>query len=842
MLFRFLSRCAGPDEKPGMKLRLILLILSLMAFVFASAGGYFYYTSLQEAAFREAESETIIRLERINKNLSTLLSEYNKPVRILAGMKELKNLLNSHNPASLAAANWTLDHFTDALQADVCYLMDNMGNTVASSNRDDPDSFVGQNFAFRPYFQMAIRGQAATYLALGTTSSKRGVYFSYPVYNYGRESPDGIVVIKGSIEMIEREIGFTSNEIVMVTDPNGVIFISNHPEWLYHTAWRISRETAAEIAASRQFGSGPWEWVGFKKVDGEYIIDRSGKKYLHHQIEMDNYPGWKVNHLLDIQQVTREAFKPLVVFVRPIVLALFIVMCLSVFMLYRQASLEIKQRKAAEEALRESDARYRSLYHNTPAMLHSVNRNGEIVSVSNCWSEMLGYSEPEVIGRKLTDFFTKESKKYAEQVVFPEFFKRGFCKDIPYQIIKRDGQIVDILLSAIGERDEDGDIFRTLAVSIDVTERNRAVEALRIAKEELSNYSKELERQVTIRTKEITNILKYTPDVVYVKDREGRYVLVNSRFEELFGVTNAEVRGKTDYDIVSKRAADKFRKNDLQVLHKSVSMQVEEEVMHRSEVHTYLSVKFPVYDEAGAVNGVCSISTDITAVKKAQDQLRRLSGKILESQEKERTAIARELHDELGQVLTALRMDAVWMQDRLKDSDSKIAERALTMCDLIDKTIKDVRSIAIRLRPGVLDDLGLVDALEWLTNDFENRSGITCVFEHDKIPELNDTVSTAAYRICQEAMTNVARYAEAGRVSVVLKAENNILRLSVRDDGRGFDTSILTEFEGVGIAGMRERAMLAGGTLEVMSEKGRGCHVLFRVPINPTQISDKKLS
>jgi len=252
---------------------------------------------------------------------------------------------------------------------------------------------------------------------------------------------------------------------------------------------------------------------------------------------------------------------------------------------------------------------------------------------------------------------------------------------------------------------------------------------------------------------------------------------------------------------------------------------------HNGEKQTYLSVKFPVYDDAGAVNGVCTISTDITAVKKAQDQLRRLSGRIMASQEKERTAIARELHDELGQVLTALRMDTVWLQERLKDSDSKIAARALTMCDLIDKTIKDVRSIAIRLRPGVLDDLGLVDALEWLTSDFENRSSINAVFEHTDVGELNETVSTAAYRICQEALTNVARHARASRVSVVLKVENKILSLSIRDDGRGFDTEGLTESEGVGIAGMRERAMLAGGVLEVSSEKGKGCHVLFKVSI-----------
>ncbi|MGW8160645.1 MAG: PAS domain-containing protein [Desulfobulbales bacterium] len=802
-----------------------------MAFIFASAGGYFYYSSYKEGAFREAERETIIRLERINKNLSALLSVYDYPVRILAGMQGLRNSLSNPGPDTLRAANTILDRFRSTVHADVCYLMDNEGNTIASSNRNDPDSFVGQNFAFRPYFKMAIRGQAANYLALGTTSGKRGVYFSYPIYSADRESPEGVVVIKGSIEMIEREMDFAGDEIVMVTNPDGVIFISNRPEWLYHTAWQISPEAEAKIGASRQFGLGPWGWVGLERTGQANVVSRKGKKYLLHQIEMDSYPGWKVIQLLDMRKITQKAFKPLVVFVRPIVLAFFIVMCLSVIMLYRQASLEIRQRKAAEEALRESDARYRSLYHNTPAMLHSINRNGEIVSVSNYWSEMLGYTPQEVIGRKLTDFFTEASKKRAEEVVFPEFFKKGYCLDVPYQIIKKNGQVLDILLSAIGDRDESGEIIRTLAVSIDVTERNRALEALRIAKEELDSYSRNLEKQVNIRTREITNILKYTPDVVYVKDREGRYVLINSRFEQLFGVSNEEIRGKTDYEIVAAEVADEFRQNDLRVLREGKSMQFEERVTHNNEVHTYLSVKFPVYDETGAVNGVCGISTDITVVKKAQDQLRRLSGRIMASQEKERTAIARELHDELGQVLTALRMDAVWMQERLKNVDAKIGERAKAMCNLIDKTIKDVRSIAIRLRPGVLDDLGLVDALEWLTSDFENRSGITCVFEHTDAPELNDTVATAAYRICQEAMTNVARYAEAKRVSVVLKAEKNILSLSIRDDGKGFDPSGLGESEGVGIAGMQERAVLAGGSLEVIAEKGKGCHILFKVPI-----------
>jgi len=219
------------------------------------------------------------------------------------------------------------------------------------------------------------------------------------------------------------------------------------------------------------------------------------------------------------------------------------------------------------------------------------------------------------------------------------------------------------------------------------------------------------------------------------------------------------------------------------------------------------------------------------AAKKAQEQLRRLSGNIMANQEKERAAIARELHDELGQVLTALRMDAVWIQEHLKSRDARAAERALTMCRLIDRTIADVRNLAFRLRPGILDDLGLVDALELFTTDFEKRTAITCAFEHDSLPATSETVSTAAYRIAQEALTNVARHAAAGHAEVRLGLNSAFLTLTVVDDGRGFDKAALEENEGLGLAGMHERAKLAGGDLEIVSAPGRGTRVSFTVPL-----------
>jgi PAS domain S-box-containing protein len=815
-----------------MKLRIILIVLSLLAFLSASTGGYLYYASLKKSALKEAERQADVRLRTIKKNLTAFLSENVKPVKTLAGMQTLQLALTRPDAQNLAEANAMLDHFKKTLAADVCYLMDPDGKTIASTNRYAPDSFVGQNFAFRPYFKDAISGKPSTYLALGTTSAKRGAYYSHPVFAENASAPVGIVVIKASIELIESELGTESDEIVIVNDPHGVVFISNHKEWLYHLLWEYNEKNIPLIQKSLQFGTGPWRWTGLDSK-GDYIVDRAGNEYQIQVVELDRkYPGWNVVHLRRLDAITRTVIEPLIKTTGPIVLALCVLIGIAVFFLYRQASHEIRQRRLAESALRESEGRHRSLYHHTPAMLHSIDPGGRLVSVSDYWVEVMEYSRNEVIGRKLTDFFTAESRQYAETTILPQFFQSGFCQDIPYQFVKKSGEKIDVLLSAIADRDAKGNIKRSLAVSIDVTQRNRAEEALKQAKEELRLYSKDLERLVRKQTEEITNILTYTPAVVYIKDNAGRYTLVNTRYEELFNVGNAEIRGKTDYDILPQKVADQFRASDSQVLKELRPLQVEEHIQQSDGLHTYLAVKFPIYDESGTISGVCGILNDITAVKKAQTQLRRLSGSIMANQEKERSAIARELHDELGQVLTALRMDSVWMYERLKKADPKASQRALTMCRLIDKNIEDVRGMAFRLRPGVLDDLGLVDALEWYTADFERRTEIACVFEHNDVSSLSDGISTAAYRIAQEALTNVARHASANRVEVVLKTRNGLLTLVVTDDGQGFESQHLSDSEGLGVAGMRERATLVGGALKVHSEPKKGTRVYFKVPVD----------
>lgn len=814
-----------------MKLRSILRILSLLAFLSACAAGYLYYHFLQEYAYQEAERNALKRLQTTKKNLSAFFSENTKPVRVLAGMQPLMDLLIDPRPQNLMAANRLLDLFQKTLGVEVCYLMDIRGNTIASSNRHAADSFVGMNFSFRPYFQHAMQGLPASYLALGTTSRRRGAYYSYPVYRADADTPIGIAVIKASIFFVERELAPEEASIQLVVNPQGVIFISSRAEWLYHLLWPLKTDAIRQLRRSRQFGSGPWQWTGLRKNGDNHVIDASGKEFLFHQIDVDDYPGWKIVHLYDLDAASKLVSEPLSTILRPVIILFCSLFGASIYFLYHRASHEITRRRSVEKALRKSEERYRNLYHHTPAMLHSIDKHGKLVSVSDYWSEALGYTKEEVIGKKLTDFLSPNSRKYAEETIIPAFFAKGVIKDVPYQFVKKNGDLIEAQLSAITDRDEHQQMLRSLAVSIDVTERNRTERALKEAKEALSRYSKNLESQVRTRTREISGILQYTPAVIYIKDAEGKYTMVNSRFEELFGVRSADVHGKSDQDFLMPDLADQFFKNDDRVLKRKQSMQVEESIIVDGSARTYLSTKFPLYDGQGHVTGVCGIATDITALKRAQERLRRLSANIMDGQEKERAYLARELHDELGQVLTALRMEAVWIRKRVQATDSQASARALTMCELIDKTIEEVRGLAIRLRPGVLDHLGLVEAIEWYTADFEKRYAITCIFEHDAGPEIRGGVATAAYRITQEALTNVARHAAASRAKVALSFADGKLSLQIMDNGDGFEVESLGETDGLGMANMRERAILVGGEFTVFSAPGEGTTIRFAVPL-----------
>lgn len=221
--------------------------------------------------------------------------------------------------------------------------------------------------------------------------------------------------------------------------------------------------------------------------------------------------------------------------------------------------------------------------------------------------------------------------------------------------------------------------------------------------------------------------------------------------------------------------------------------------------------------------------------RRSGQQLRALATRLQGVREEERTRIARELHDELGQAMTGLNIDLAWTSKQLAKLDDGVCgavrDRIAEMMKLINGTIQSVRRICTELRPGLLDDLGLVAAIEWQAHDFQSRSGIACEV---RLPEdamdLGREASTAVFRIFQEILTNVARHANATKVNVTLYDDGGKVALEVRDNGRGIKETEIWGQSALGLLGMRERAFLFGGEVSFVGVPGQGTRVTITVP------------
>jgi two-component system, NarL family, sensor histidine kinase UhpB len=238
----------------------------------------------------------------------------------------------------------------------------------------------------------------------------------------------------------------------------------------------------------------------------------------------------------------------------------------------------------------------------------------------------------------------------------------------------------------------------------------------------------------------------------------------------------------------------------------------------------------PLHDIDGAVTGVIGVALDVTDKKHAEDELRALSNKLVDTQETERRTIARELHDQIGQSLTVLKLMIGQAARSPGDKAAAVLNESQTV---VTELIQQVREMSLRLRPSMLDDLGLLPTLLWHFEKFTNQTHIRIQFEHSGLErQLPPEVNTAVYRIIQEALTNIARYAKVDEARVEISVSEDLLVLEIADRGSGFDPEKLVANASTGLSGMRERAHLLGGRLTIDTKPGQGTWLTAELPLS----------
>jgi signal transduction histidine kinase len=255
---------------------------------------------------------------------------------------------------------------------------------------------------------------------------------------------------------------------------------------------------------------------------------------------------------------------------------------------------------------------------------------------------------------------------------------------------------------------------------------------------------------------------------------------------------------------------------------------------HRKHLEVLVEARTAALTEANQ-----QLSQEIRERRKAEDEVRQSQGQLRDLashlqfiREEERIQIAREIHDELGQALTAIKMDIHWLGHKLPEDQQLLFDKLKAMSKLVDLTVQTVRRLSSELRPKLLDDLGLSAAIEWQAREFSNRAGIPCDFRSEPDDIILDKArSTAFFRIFQETLTNIARHAQATQVEVILRQNAAQVEMIVRDNGQGITIEAIADPKALGITGMRERAHSLGGNFEIAGVPKGGTAVKVSIPL-----------
>ncbi|HVZ57697.1 MAG TPA: PAS domain S-box protein [Chitinophagaceae bacterium] len=486
--------------------------------------------------------------------------------------------------------------------------------------------------------------------------------------------------------------------------------------------------------------------------------------------------------------------------------------------LIRGSIIDISARKESEAALRESEAKYRAFFETSMDGILLTIPDGRVLAANPAACQILGMTEAEICQSGRFGLVDATDPNLPYLIRQRELLGRAAGE---LTFIRKDGSrftgelTTTTFTNAAGEK-------RSSIIFRDISEKKKFEKELREAE---SMFRSLAERSLV---------------GIYIL-QEGRYAYVNPRFAEIFGYTPQDLMQNFRIDTI-------INPDDRELVAENIRARIEGEVdsihyevsgIHKDGSRLFLEIFGSRFQYAGKP-AIIGTLLDITERKLAEQQIRdslaeirQLTEHLQDIREEERAHMAREIHDELGQYLTVLKMDVSWLNNHLRAGSQETRRKLEGLTQLIDETVKTVRRIASELRPSLLDDLGLVAAMDWHLHEFEARTGIRTEFRESgaDLP-LANPVKTGLFRIFQESLTNVARHAGASRVTVELQAGQGELTLRVQDDGKGFNPETIRRKKTLGLLGMKERCSMLRGSYELFSLPGQGTTITARIPLD----------
>ena len=478
-----------------------------------------------------------------------------------------------------------------------------------------------------------------------------------------------------------------------------------------------------------------------------------------------------------------------------------------------------------ENALMESESRYRNLVENVNDMIWEVDEKSIYTYVSPQSVGVLGYEPEALLGKAPFDFMQYRDRKWVSEMFLDLLATSKSFSTLVVEKISKDGSIIWVESSGMPFFDADGKLLGFRGTERNITDRIHAEAALRQEKERAQQY------------------LDIAGVMIVALNRESRVTLINKKGCDLLGCKEEEALGKDWFlNFLPVRVQEKVKSLSLRVLaEESGSLNYfENPVLTREGNERLIAWHNTILkDKDGNIFGLLSSGEDITEKKVAEfelresrEQLRNLSRYLQSSMENERARISREIHDDLGQYLTVLKMDLSWLKRRLPKDQHHLHEKERAMRTSLDIAIDSVERIVSNLRPGPLEDLGLIAALEWLIGWFQDQTGITCRYSFDQEEYgLGSARAIAIYRILQESLTNIARHSNATGVDIDLYHDSGSIVLKVLDNGIGISKNSGFNPGSFGLVGMQERAYLFQGKVEIEGGRDKGTVITASIPV-----------